>query len=247
MRVFAFLLLGANAVFFGWHFWLRGELGDAPPPVPVEAVSSVHRLDEMNLEDLPARVPVSLGIPRERGFNGVCFAVGPLVGDYAEGAAMGRVREWLGSRGGVIQLRGGKYHELVYYWLYFPPVGTRDAARDSVEELAANSFRGAVVIPEGNMKNAVSIGVYGLRTALERDLARLKARGFEPEVHRVRRTGTSLWFTVGFPAGYEFPGKRFSVAFPGLEVIDRACPSPRESSPGASGGTPPVAVTPPDS
>ena len=116
-----------------------------------------------------------------------------------------------------------------------------------MEELAANSFRGAVVIPEGNMKNAVSIGVYGLRTALERDLARLKARGFEPEVHRVRRKGTSLWFTAGFPAGYEFPGKRFSVAFPGLEVIDRACPSPRESAPGASGGAPPVAVTPPDS
>ena len=246
MRLLAVLLLLANAAFFGWHFWLRGELGEAPAHLPVESAAALVRLDEVPLDDFPARVPVSLGAPRDQGFDGACFAVGPLNGDYSEGAAMGRVREWLKSRGGVIRLRRGNVHELVYYWLHLPPAGTRDAARDSAAELAANAFPGAGVIPEGNMKNAVSIGLYGLRAALERDLARLETRGFEPETHRVRRTGTSLWFVAGFPAGYEFPGKRFSVAFPGLEVLDTVCPAPREPSSGAPGAAPRIVASPPD-
>ena len=77
------------------------------------------------------------------------------------------------------------------------------------------------------MKNSVSIGVYGLRTILERDLTRLKAKGFEPEVQLVRKTGSSLWFTAHFPPGYEFPENRFKVAFDGLEAVDTRCPPPR--------------------
>ena len=97
-----------------------------------------------------------------------------------------------------------------------------------MRELAENAFGNAVVIPEGNMKNAVSIGVYGLRSVLERDLTRLEAKGFEPEVRRVLRTGRSIWFIARFPPGYEFPAKRFAVPFGGLEVVDARCPPPRE-------------------
>lgn len=224
MKWLALLLLVVNAAVFGWHFWFRGEPGEGEAALgaPVEAVPSLDRLEEVDLDAFDPRVPLSLGV------DGACFAVGPLTGDYSQGAAMGRVREWLNSRGGVAHVKRGEYHELVYYWVHFPPAGTRDAARDRAEELAASSFRGAVVIPEGNMKNAVSIGVYGLRTALERDLVRLKAKGFEPEVSRVRRRGGSLWFTAVYPAGYEFPDERFSGTFPGLEAVDTACPPPRE-------------------
>ena len=247
MRWFAILLLMINAAVFGWHFWLRGEPGEGAvsPGSLVEAAPSFARLEEVDLDDFAPRVPLSLGV------DGACFAVGPLTGDYSQGVAMGRVREWLKGRGGVIHLRNAKYRELVYYWVYFPPAGTRDTAQDRMEELAANSFPNAAVIPEGSMKNAVSIRVYGLRTALERDLARLKAKGFEPQVQRVRRMGRSLWFTAAFPAGYEFPGRRFSVAFPGLEAIDTPCPAPREpeaaragqssAAPSAPGRVPPPA------
>ncbi|MDE2824080.1 MAG: hypothetical protein OXK79_11325, partial [Chloroflexota bacterium] len=115
-------------------------------------------------------------------------------------------------------------------------------ARDRVQKLAASAFGEAVVIPEGNMKNAVSIGVYGLRTALERDLTRLKANGFDPEVQRVRRTGSSLWFTTHFPPGYEFPDKRFGVAFEGLEAIDIRCPRPQAPTAAEPGPVPPSPV-----
>ena len=236
MRWFAVLLLAINAGLFGWHFWLRGEPGEgeAAPGSLVESAPSLERLEEVDLDDFDPRVPGALGV------EGACFAIGPLTGDYSQGAAMGRVREWLKGRGGVVHLRGAKYRELVYYWAYFPPAGTRDTAQDRVEELAANSFPNAAVIPEGSMKNAVSIRVYGLRTALERDLARLSAKGFDPQVQTVRRKGRSLWFTAAFPAGYEFPGRRFSVAFPGLEAIDTACPPPREPEAGRTGQPPAV-------
>lgn len=241
MRWLAFALVLLNAGFFGWHFWLPDPLGDKPPPPSFDVAPSLDRLGEVDLEDFIKRTPLSLRTSGAQGAEAACFAVGPLAGDYSEGAVMGRVREWLQSRGGRVGLRTGRYHEISYYWVYFPPAGTSDAARERVRDLTANAFGNAVVIPEGNMKNAVSIGVYGLRTALERDLTRLKTKGFEPEVRRVRRTGRSIWFTAQFPTGYEFPVKRFAVAFEGLEAVDTRCPPPREPSAGASKvGVPPV-------
>ena len=234
MRWLAFLLIMLNVGFFGWHFWLPDPLRDNAPPLSNEAAPSLDRLGEVDLDDFIKRVPVSLRTSGARVSEASCFAVGPLTGEYSEGAVLGRVREWLKSRGGRVGLRTGKYHEINYYWVYLPPVGTRDAAQDRVRELTANSFGNAVVIPDGNMKNAVSIGVYGLRSALERDLTRLKAKGFEPEVQRVRRTGRSIWFTTQFPLGYEFPVKRFAVAFEGLEAVDMRCPPLREPSADAS-------------
>lgn len=234
MRWLASLLVLLNVGFFGWHFWLPDPLGDKPPPLEFEAAPSLDRLGEVDLDDFIKRSPLSLRTSGPRADEAACFAVGPLAGDYSEGAVMGRVREWLKSRGGRVGLRTGRFHEISYYWVYLSPAGTRDAAQERVRELTANAFGNAVVIPEGNMKNAVSIGVYGLRTALERDLTRLKTKGFEPAVQRVRRTGRSIWFTVRFPPGYEFPVKRFAVAFEGLEAVDTPCPPPREPSAGAS-------------
>ena len=237
MRWLAVFLVVVNAAFFAWHYWLPDPLGKKPAPVPIDVATSLDRLEEVDLQEFIKRTPVALGPSGGRAIDAACFIVGPLAGDYSEGSVMGRVREWLKSRGGRVGLRTGKYHELSYYWVYLPPAGTRDVARDRVRKLTAIAFGQAVVIPEGNMKNAVSIGVYGLRTALERDLTRLKASGFEPEVQLVRRTGSSLWFTAHFPPGYEFPDKRFGVAFEGLEVVDSRCPPPRaptaaEPSPG---------------
>ena len=239
MRWLALFLFAVNVGFFSWHYWLPDPLADRPPPRSFDAAPSLDRLGEVDLEDFIKRVPLSLRTSGTQGSDAACFAVGPLLGDYSEGAVMGRVREWLQSRGGRVGLRAAKYHEISYYWVYLPPVGTRDAAQDRVRELTANAFGSAIVIPEGNMKNAVSIGVYGLRTALERDLTRLKTKGFEPEVHRVRRTGRSIWFTAQFPPGYEFPVKRFAVAFEGLEAVDTRCPPPREPSASVSKADPP--------
>ena len=239
MKGLAFLLVLVNVGFFAWHYWVSDPLLDKAAPLPVDATGSLDRLGEVDLEEFARRTPVSLGAPGARVAGASCFAVGPLTGEYSEGAALGRVREWLKSRGGRVGLRTGKYHEIRYHWVYLPPAGTRDAARDRVRELTANAFGNAVVIPEGNMKNAVSIGVYGLRSVRDRDLTRLEAKGFEPQVQEVLRTGRSIWLTARFPAGYEFPAKRFAVAFGGLEAVDTRCPPPRQPSVGAPGTVPP--------
>ena len=241
MRWLAFLLVLANVGFFAWHYWLSDPRWGGVQPVPIDAAPSLDRLDEVDLAEFVERAPISLRASGAvRTAEGACFAVGPLTGKYSEGARMGRVREWLQSRGGNVGLRRGRYHEIRYHWLHLPPLGTRAAAEGRVRELTASAFGNAVVIPEGNMKNAVSIGVYGLRSVLERDLARLKHKGFEPRVEPVLRTGRSLWFTAEFPPGYEFPAKRFAAAFDdGPHVVDARCPPPPEPSIGAPGTVPP--------
>ena len=239
MKRLAFLLVIANLGFFAWRYWLSDPPRGDVHPLPIDAAPSLDRLDEVDLTEFAKRTPVSSGAAGARAAAGACFAVGPMTGEYSEGAVMGRVREWLMSRGGNVDLRRSRNREVRYYWLHLPPIGTYAAAQDRVRELTASAFGNAVAIPNGNMKNAVTIGIYGLRSVLERDLARLKAKGFEPRVEPILRTGRSLWFTAEFPPGYEFPAKRFAVAFAGLEVVDDRCPPPPEPSIGTPSMVPP--------
>ena len=255
MKRLAILLLFANIGFTVWHTWKPEKQVPEVPYTGFQAVASLDRLSDVDLDELTPRVPVSLRRSSGRTVDNACFAIGPMTGDYGDGTAMGRVREWLTSRGGEVGLRTDKHQEITYYWVYFPPTGTRDTARIRVKELAASAFTDALVISEGNMRNAVSVGIYGLRSLLERDLARLQTKGLEPEVRRVRRTGTAIWFTTQFPAEYEFPHRRFSVAFPGLEAVDSRCPEPPPpapqplppafpASPEPPGGTPETTAPP---
>lgn len=220
MRQFAALLLVLNLGFLGFGLLSLEGVDEAPPGI--EASEPLQRLEEAGASDFLPRVPVSLGGAGGGASGGACFAIGPFTESY-DGKSIGRVREWLESKRGVTRLRDGKYQELVYYWMHLPPFGTRASAQARADELAGDRFPNAVVVPHGHMKNAVSIRVYGLRTVLERDFARLKARGLEPEVEPVRRRGESLWFDARFPEGFEFPWRRFEVAFPGIEAIDTQC------------------------
>ena len=243
MKRLALLLVIANLGFFAWRYWLADPPRGGAHPLPIDAAPSLDRLDEVDLTEFARRTPASSAAAGARIAEGACFAVGPMTGEYSEGAVMGRVREWLMSRGGNVDLRRGRYREIRYYWLHLPPVGTYAAAQDRVRELTASAFANAAAIPDGNMKNAVTIGIYGLRSVLERDLARLKAKGFEPRVEPVLRTGRSLWFNAEFPPGYEFPAKRFGVAFAGLDVVDARCPPPPEPPTGAPSTVPPPVST----
>ncbi len=238
MRQLAALLLVLNLGFLGFGLLSLEGIDEAPPEV--EGSDPLLRLEEMSASDFPRRVPVSLG-----GAGGACFVFGPFTQSH-DGQSIGRVREWLQKRDGVTRLRDGKYQELVYHWMHFPPFGTRASAQARADELAGDQFPAAIVVPHGNMKNAVSIRVYGLRSALQQDFSRLKARGLEPEVTTVHRLGESLWFDARFPEGFEFPWRRFKVAFPGIEVVDTQCrhfpdldaPDPGEFAPSSRSATP---------
>lgn len=234
--IFATLLL-LNVGFFAWQHW-QGE----PPPVTErteasipDGVNQLMLLAEVDTSELRPRAASAVSLKREArvaadGENHsnsevdtqsrVCLSIGPL--DSTDDIEA--MRRWLADQGGISILRIGERRELATYWVYFPPFPSGSAAAEQLREMEEHGIEDIGVIPRGDNANAVSLGVYSRRSSLERRLAELRTKGYQPSVTPRYRTQKASWLDVEFPLGSAFPQKDFADAFPSSELTPTSCP-----------------------
>ena len=234
--IFATLVL-LNVGFFAWQ-----HQQSESPPVTERAEASipdgVHRLmllAEVDTSELRPRAASAVSPRRETevaadGDNHpnselgtqsrMCLSIGPLDTDDD----IKPMRKWLADQGGISILRIGERRELATYWVYFPPLPSKSAAAEQLREMEEHGIEDIGVIPRGDNANAVSLGVYSRRSSLERRLAELRTKGYQPSVTPRYRTQKASWLDVEFPQGSTFPEKDFADAFPSAEVMPTSCP-----------------------
>ena len=185
-----------------------GELIErkAPLPPPVENA----------LPDGPATPPEAA--EAESG-EGVCYRVGPL----DPGEDMEAMQQWLEARGADVVLRERERREVSSYWVYLPPSPTRAVALERADALRQDGVEDIYVIPGGDMGNAISLGVYSRRNSLERRLAGLREKGYDPFVDPRYHTKTASWLDTAFPPDGVLPEEAFAETFPGAEFSERTC------------------------
>ena len=233
---FATLLL-LNIGFFAWQHWQS-----VPPPVTArtegslpDGVNQLMLLAEVDTGELRTRAPTAVSLSSEAraaadqedysnsevdAQSRVCLSIGPLdSNDDIE-----RLQKWLEDQGGESVLRVGERRELATYWVYFRPFPNKSAADKQLRQMEENGVEDISVIPRGDNANAVSLGVYSRRSSLERRLAELQKKGYQPSVTPRYRTQKASWLDVEFPRGPTFPQKNFSDAFPSSEVTPTSCP-----------------------
>ncbi len=234
MKWLVYLLLAANAALFAWG--LRHL--EPPPPRPLAApagpamVNRLLLLDEVEPGELrerapPAPAPVAV-VGAEAGDSAssaastaLCLTVGPL----DEGEQADQVRGWLEGEGGTAALRVGERRELSLYWIYFPPVSSRGEAVERVGQMRGEGIEDIYIIPRGDMANAISLGVYSRRTSLDRRLAELRAKGYDPSIVPRYRNRKATWIDAAFRTPDAFPRKRFGVEFAAVEFQQVQCRS----------------------
>lgn len=235
MKWIVYLMLLANAGYFAVSY---REALNAPPPKPraVSPVAHVNRLlllSEVKKEELRARAvarsPASAAAaitdaaagesPLAANPDKRCFSIGPLVDD----SQIATMRTWIVAMGGDPRLRVGERRELARYWVYFPPLPSRDEAVARVQQMRALGIDDLIVIPRGDMENAISLGVFSQRTSLERRLNELRTHGYEPSIVPRYRTEKASWFDVSFDTGDEVSEEMISQRFPGVELSEATC------------------------
>lgn len=233
MKWVVYLMLLANAGYFAVSY---REALNAPPPKPraVSPTDHVNRLlllSEVDKEELRARrvalAPAAPAIgdspqvqdPPAWKTDKRCYSIGPLVDD-SQIAAM---RTWVVAMGGDPRLRVGERRELARYWVYFPPLPSREEAVARVQQMRDVGIDDLIVIPRGDMENAISLGVFSQRASLERRLRELRAHGYEPSIVPRYRTQKASWFDVSFDVGEEVSEDMISQRFPGVELSEARC------------------------
>lgn len=239
MKRLVYCLLLANLALFIWQYQQGSE---APPPRPqaMRPYDHVNRLllmSEINLERLRLRTPAKESVvaaapeqppapsvmPPEPAVVAVesCYSVGPLK-DEAQIAA---VRDWLLAMGGDPVLRLDERRELDRYWVYFPPLASKEEALREVERMRAEGLEDVIAVASGEMENAISLGVFSQRDTLRRRLRDLEARGYQPSI-MPRYTSEKLsWFDVSFERGEQLTQSEVGARFAEMELREASCVS----------------------
>ncbi|HGO9521358.1 SPOR domain-containing protein [Pseudomonas aeruginosa] len=83
----------------------------------------------------------------------------------------------------------------VDYWVYLPPLASREAALRQLKELQARNID-SYLIGEGVLANGISLGMFSARDSAESAQARLKTAGYEAELKELPRGQRDFWVRV---------------------------------------------------
>ena len=208
MRLLVLLLLLLNLVTFAWIQW--GQ--PAPQPAPAELNPEKIRIvtepalpAKADSEQTPAPVaaadaaktaatvadatPASVATTTppapekpaseaKPAIPGVCIAWGPIAINRVEDAQIRLNRLKLGDRlsSEDAATHGGPY------WVYYPPLRTKEDADNKVTELQAKGIKDVTVVREGKWQNAISMGLYSKEAIANVRVENLKKLGIAAHI-----------------------------------------------------------------
>ncbi len=162
MRTLFFIVAFANVAFLAWRYYdeyfpLRGADPFAQQLHP-------ERVKLVTPEEL-ARMT---GARRQ----GSCVELGPIAaGDAA------RAEEAVSGIAAGLKVAQRRVDELGRWWVYLPPLATRQAAAQRAAELKKQGIEDSSVIDDPQWRNAISLGVFRSEDAASKRAEELRKRG----------------------------------------------------------------------
>lgn len=204
MRVFVFLLILANLLFFTWA---RGYLGGGEQDVmrsvgqlrpdqirivsndqaPEEKRRAPREADSASVTSPPSSVAAP---PREE----VCFMLGDV--SQTEADSLERL---FAEKLPVFKLQRTAMSGNSSYWVHIPSFRTRREAENRLEELKRQGVKEYFIMQEGSDSFAISLGVFSTPGAAEFTLAALREKGVRQArmIERPRRSLLSQIEIIG--------------------------------------------------
>jgi hypothetical protein len=107
-----------------------------------------------------------------------CFTFGPL----KSRAVASRLLTVLRNRAVDAALREERITEAEQYWVYFPPLESREAAHRMARALRDKGFTDYYVVGQGELENAIALGLFNHTRGARRRVEELRALGFEAKI-----------------------------------------------------------------
>jgi hypothetical protein len=208
--VFLFLVL-ANLAFFAWTRYFA-------PSAATDSSPLARQVDPEKLKIVPARELPPVSQPSAAGPAG-CLEWGGF--SLADAARAEKALEPLGLGSRLGQRRT---EEPAGWWVFIPPQGSRQAALKKAAELKSLALDYFIVQEEGELRWALSLGVFRSEEAAQARLAMLRELGVRSAQVGARETVVPrIWLQVkGVDAALESRLKDIARQIDGSEL--RGCP-----------------------
>lgn len=191
MRWILLLLLLLNAFYYVWHQQqapLRAK-EVAPADAYQAARKDIRLLSEA--EAPSSRGESSLSVEAASSGAAVCL----FLGSFEEETRAKVVEQRLLSLDIQADVRGVDAAAGVEYWVYLPPLASRQASLRQLRELQARRID-SYIITEGELANGISLGIFPRNDSASSVMQRLRDVGYEPQIRELSRAHRSFWVRV---------------------------------------------------
>lgn len=189
MRWTLLLLILLNAFYYVWNQQqapLRAKVVEASAVYP-GALQGIRLLDEA---EAPRRNP-ELRASSPAADGAACL----YLGSFEELERAQVVQQRLLSLDIQADVQGLDMAAGVEYWVYLPPLASRQASLRQLRELQARRID-SYIITQGDLANGISLGIFPRSDSAESVMQRLREVGYEPRMRELSRAHRSFWVRV---------------------------------------------------
>ncbi|MGE0483082.1 MAG: hypothetical protein AB7Q81_02985 [Gammaproteobacteria bacterium] len=209
MKWIVLLLLAANLGLYGWQYSrhvdeaTRTVLTRKPQPADAPSLQLLSELEHLPpLKDATSveqpRTPASAEVNDQVEASDRCLDIGP----FDSTAARDRVRDWLREYTARTVGRSENVRQRRFFWVYLEPT-TDEAAQANLDDLRSRGVTDYMLIRRGELKNAISLGLFRSQDSVNRRLAEMSEKGYQPVVVPKFETSEKFWLGAQLAAGSE--------------------------------------------
>ena len=121
-----------------------------------------------------------------------CLSYGP----FTEQQQALELMDWFTEREVTVNERIEKEHSDQLFWIYLSPQESKENAIHAVEELKKKGIKDYRLINTGDLKNAISLGLFSTQVTVNKRINELKNKGYQPIVVPYRNAKQIYWLDV---------------------------------------------------
>lgn len=191
MRWILLLFLLLNAFYYVWH-QQQGPLR-AKEVAPAGAYQSARKDIRLLSEADAPRVRAESSAPADAVAPEAAVCL--YLGSFEEESRARVVEQRLLSLDIQAEVRSVDAAAGVEYWVYLPPLASRQASLRQLRELQARRID-SYIITQGELANGISLGIFPRNDSANSVMQRLRDVGYEPQIRELSRAHRSFWVRV---------------------------------------------------
>ena len=236
MKWITIFFLLANVGYFGWH--MNQQLDHAIPATasreiipassePLVLLSELEELPPLRQENViteiegaePSLVEEEEPAGETLPFNpeGICLSIGP----YKSRDSLESLSHWLQTQNMPSKERVEEIRTRERYWVYLEPQDAA-AAKAQLEELKDKGLSDYYMVSKGDMKNAISLGLFSSQDSVNRRLAELEKKGYNPVVVPQHKITQVFWVDAQIDEGLTLPELPEWIEITNLDCLEIA-------------------------